>query len=115
MVSSIEAMLALQPPAGSWTPPVLKTVATHGDGIPELLTTLDRFRQSSRPLVDERRGARVRTQLRDHVTGLFLQRLDHAVPAPEIERIADAVASRKLDPRSAAGQVLARVCVPRES
>ncbi len=28
--------------ASSWTPPVLRTVAAHGEGIPELLTALDR-------------------------------------------------------------------------
>ena len=92
----------------------VRALASLGLNIEEQ-KAVDRFRQSARPLVDERRGARVRTQLRDHVTGLFLQRLDRAVPAPEIDRIADAVASRKLDPRTAAGQVLARVCVPRES
>jgi LAO/AO transport system kinase len=111
MVSSIEAMLSLQTlPEGGWPTPVLKTEATRGIGVPELLATLDRFRDASRPLVAERRSTRVRAQLRDQVTGLFLQRLDASVPADDIDAIADRIASRTLDPRSAAGQLLARVC-----
>jgi GTPase len=115
MVSSIEAMLSLQTvPEGGWSTPVLKTEATRGIGIPELLAMLDRFREASRPLVAERRATRVRVQLRDQVTGLFLQRLDTLVPATDIAEIADEVASRALDPRAAAAQVLARVCQARD-
>jgi LAO/AO transport system kinase len=115
MVSSIEAMLSLQTlPQSAWATPVLKTEATRGVGIPELLATLDRFRDVSKPLVAERRSARVRTQLRDHVTSLFLHRLAAAIPGTEIDEIADRVATRALDPRAAAGEVLARVCPPRE-
>jgi LAO/AO transport system kinase len=111
MVSSIEAMLSLQTlPEGGWLTPVLKTEATRGIGVPELLATLDRFRDGSTPLVAERRSTRVRAQLRDQVTGLFLQRLDASVPAGDIDAIADQIASRARDPRSAAGQLLARVC-----
>jgi LAO/AO transport system kinase len=115
MVSSIEAMLSLQTvPEGGWSTPVLKTEATRGIGVPELLATLDRFREASRPLVAERRATRVRVQLRDQVTGLFLQRLDTLVPAADIDAIADRIASRALDPRAAAAQVLARVCQRRD-
>ena len=115
MVSSIEAMLSLQTvPEGGWSTPVLKTEATRGVGIPELLAMLDRFREASRPLVAERRAMRVRVQLRDQVAGLFLQRLDTLVPATDIAAIADQVASRTLDPRAAAAQVLARVCQARD-
>ena len=116
MVASIEAMVALQTVVeDGWTTPVLKTEATRGVGVTELLATLDRFREVSTPLIEERRAARVRAQLRDHVTGLFLQCLDDAVPFSEIDRIAAEIASRKVDPWSAASQVLRRVCPRRES
>jgi LAO/AO transport system kinase len=111
MVSSIEAVLALQSVAdGGWSIPVLKTEATRGVGVPELLAALDRFRDTATPLVAERRTARVRTQLRDHVTSLFLQRLDATVPDSEFEAVAGRIASRALDPRAAAATVLGRVC-----
>jgi GTPase len=115
MVSSIEAMLSLQAvPAGAWSPPVLQTEATRGIGVPELLATLDRFRDASRPLIAERRSARIRSQLRDHVTNLFLQHLDQRVAGSEIDGIASQVASRSVDPHAAARQLLSRVCPPRD-
>jgi LAO/AO transport system kinase len=111
MVSSLEAMLSLQTvPEGSWVTPVLKTEATRAVGVPDLLATLDRFRDVSRPLVAERRSARVHTQLRDHLTNMFLQRVDASVAAHEIDEIAGQVASRALDPHAAAAQLLSRVC-----
>jgi LAO/AO transport system kinase len=115
MVSSIEAMLSLHTvPERGWSTPVLKTEATRGIGVPELLAMLDRFREASGPLVAQRRSTRVRVQLLDQVTGLLLQRLDTSVPATDIAAIADQVASRALDPRAAAAQVLARVCQARD-
>ncbi len=45
-VSSIEAMLSLQTFAdGDWRPPIMKTEATSGRGIPELLQMIERFKQ----------------------------------------------------------------------
>jgi LAO/AO transport system kinase len=115
MVSSIEAMLSLQTvPEGGWSTPVLKTEATRGIGVPELLATLDRFHGAAKPLVAERRSTRARAQLRDQVTGLFLQRLDALVPAADIDALAVQIALRALDPRAAAGQALARVCPARD-
>ena len=41
-VASVEGLLALDArPAGSWRPPVLRAVATTGDGVPELMASLD--------------------------------------------------------------------------
>jgi putative protein kinase ArgK-like GTPase of G3E family len=93
---------------------VLKTEATRGIGVPELLATLDRFHGAAKPLVAERRSTRARAQLRDQVTGLFLQRLDALVPAADIDALAVQIALRALDPRAAAGQALARVCPARD-
>src|SRR4029453_11081914 len=88
MVSSIEAMLSLQTlPEGGWPTPVLKTEATRGIGVPELLAPLDRFLEGAPPLVAERRSTRARAQLRDQVPGLFLQCLDASVPAADIDAL----------------------------
>ena len=48
-VASIEAMLSLQPFAeGQWRPPIVKTEATTGKGVAELLDTIERFRRARR-------------------------------------------------------------------
>src|SRR6185436_10780916 len=59
LVQSIEAALSLQPsPEGGWMPPVLKTEATTGQGVPELWAALGRFRDRSEALRADRRRAR---------------------------------------------------------
>src|SRR5207253_3687451 len=48
LASAIEANQSLQSSAeGEWRPPILKTVATSGRGVPELVETIDRFREHS--------------------------------------------------------------------
>jgi putative protein kinase ArgK-like GTPase of G3E family len=45
-VSSIESYLSLESGAGpaEWRPPILKTVATTGSGVAELLEAINAFR-----------------------------------------------------------------------
>jgi len=58
-VASVEGLLALDArPAGTWQPPVLRTVATTGDGIDEVVATLERFRTDAATMVDDRRRER---------------------------------------------------------
>ncbi len=114
MVSSIQAMLALQAvPAGGWVIPVLKTEATRGIGIVELLDVLDRFRASAPSVVASRRAARSRFQLHDQLVGVFLDRVASMVTAAELDDVAERIAARAIDPRTAAAQILSRVCGPR--
>ena len=48
-VASIEAILSLQTfGPGEWRPPILKTEATTGRGVAELLETIERFRVAHR-------------------------------------------------------------------
>src|SRR5688500_3550163 len=57
-VSSIEAMLSLQAFApGEWRPPIVKTEATSGRGIPELLQMVERFKQHTAATQGSRRRA----------------------------------------------------------
>jgi LAO/AO transport system kinase len=47
VVSEIQAMQHLAPP-NDWTPPVVRTIATTGDGIPQLLEEITRFQTQSK-------------------------------------------------------------------
>jgi LAO/AO transport system kinase len=115
MVSSIEAMLALQAvPAGGWVTPVLKTEATRGVGVAELLDALDRFRASSPSVVATRRTARSRFQLHDQLVGVFLDRVASLVTTAELDAAAERIAARAVDPRTAAARILSRVWAPGE-
>ena len=45
LVSAVEANLSLQTfESGAWRPPILKTVATSGAGVPELAAAIEQFR-----------------------------------------------------------------------
>src|SRR5512141_281245 len=64
-VSSIEAMLSLQTfAAGEWRPPIVKTEATTGKGVPELLAAIERFRAHTAGTQGSRRRARAEFRVR---------------------------------------------------
>ena len=113
--ASIETMLSLEQwPAGEWKPPVLRTVATTGAGVPELVAMIDRFRAQTAATLGERRRARAEWRLREVLGRTFMHHLDAHVLAPgEFDRILDRIAAREVDPYRAADDVLARALAGR--
>jgi LAO/AO transport system kinase len=109
-VASIESMLALQTfEPGAWRPPVVKTEATTGRGVAELLETIERFREHTRGTQGARRRARADFRLRELLAHRFLQHLDARVlEAGEFDRILDSIAAREVDPYTAAERIFAR-------
>jgi LAO/AO transport system kinase len=108
LVQSIEAALSLQPAAeGAWTPPVLKTEATAGHGVPELWDTLCRFRDHSEGLRQDRRRARALARLRALAGEMLFARLEQALPANAFAQAAEDVAARRRDPYRAALDLVA--------
>jgi LAO/AO transport system kinase len=68
-VQEITSMLALRDQDGGWSPPVLRTIASTGEGVAELAETIGKHREflSSRGLLAERRRAHFIAQLREIV------------------------------------------------
>jgi len=110
LVSAVEANLSLQAFAdGSWRPPVMKTVATNGAGIPELVDAIDRFRAHSQSTQASRRHARHEHRLRELVSHRFMDHLERDVlAAGELNALVDRIAARDIDPYRAADELLAR-------
>jgi LAO/AO transport system kinase len=108
--ASIEAMLSLeQSPDEAWRPPVMRTVATTGAGVDELLATVDRFRAATEGAAGERRRMRAEWRLREILGRSFMQHLErHVLGAGEFDRILGRIASRDVDPYGAAAQVMDR-------
>ncbi|HUL73957.1 MAG TPA: methylmalonyl Co-A mutase-associated GTPase MeaB [Vicinamibacterales bacterium] len=108
--ASIEAMLSLESfPEGAWRPPVMRTVATTGAGVADLLAAIDRFRAQTARTLGERRRARAEWRLREVLGRAFMQHLDaHVLEAGEFGRILDRIAARQIDPYRAADEVMAR-------
>ena len=117
LVSSIEAMLALEEfgPA-RWRPPVLRTQATTGAGLPELVAAIDAFRVYGAAGQAPRRRVRNAFRLRELIASQFMDYVDRRVLAPgELDVLLDAVTAREVDPYTAAGRILARALAGEET
>ncbi len=110
LVASVEGMLALDDAVpGEWRPPVVRTQATTGAGLGELLAAIDAFRQRTAADRPARRRVRDEFRLRELLAGQFMDHVDRRVlAAGELERLLDGIAARDLDPYTAAGGLLAR-------
>jgi LAO/AO transport system kinase len=108
--ASIETMLSLEDwPADAWRPPVLRTVATTGSGVADLVEAIERFRGATGATAGERRRARVEWRLREILERRFMQHVEEDVLEPgEFERLLDRIARREIDPYGAAASVVAR-------
>lgn len=110
MVTSIESNLALQAfGEGQWRPPIVRTEATTGKGVDELLATVRAFRAHSAARRQERLAARQEYRLRDLLARRFLAHVESRVlGAGEFDDIVGRIARRELDPYTAAAGILDR-------
>jgi LAO/AO transport system kinase len=110
MIREVKTVLALGP-ARSWKVPVVRTEATTGAGIPELVETIDAHREH---IAEEGTLAQRRARnLRAEVLGIAASRLRRELEArshddPEWAALLERVVSRELDPASAARELLAK-------
>ena len=109
-VSSIEAMLALETfGPGDWRPPILKTEATTGKGVVELLETIERFRAHTASTQGSRRRARAEFRMRELLSQRFVQHVEqHVLADGEFDRTLDRIAAREIDPYTAVDAILRR-------
>ena len=117
LVASVEANLALQAFAtGAWRPPVMKTIATTGEGVPDVVDMIERFRAHSRGTQAARRKTRSEYRLRELVSQRFMDYLERHVLEPgELVAMVDRVAAREIDPYTAATNLLRRAVGGREN
>ena len=110
LVTAIGSNLSLQTfTADEWRPPIVRTVATQGTGVAEVLETLWRFRGHSEPRRTERRLRRSEFRLRELVAQQFMERLERDVlKVGELASIVDRVAAREIDPFTAADELVKR-------
>lgn len=109
-IASIEALQSLQTfGEGEWRPPIVKTEATTGRGVPELLQAIERFKAHTAAKQGERRRARAEWRVRELLGQRFLQHVEqHVLGEGEFERTLDAIAARETDPYSAVDSILDR-------
>ena len=110
LVASIEAMLALEAfEPDQWRPPVVRTQATTGAGVPELAAAIDAFRARAASERMSRRRERDECRLRELLASRFMNHVEAEVfRAGELVATLDQIAERTLDPYSAAAGILDR-------
>jgi LAO/AO transport system kinase len=109
-VASIESVLSLQTfGPEDWRPPILKTEATTGKGVPELVDAIERFRAHTAAVQGRRRRARAEWRVREMIGQRFLQHVEQRVlQKGEFERLLDRIAAREIDPYSAVDDIVGR-------
>jgi LAO/AO transport system kinase len=107
----IEAMLELAPDSSRWKAPVVRTTATEGAGISQVVETIEQFRLRTDLAADRRNRAvghwqqRLRTLLGEHL-------LDRVVASSggdaALESLASDVAERRVNPYTAVREMAER-------
>jgi LAO/AO transport system kinase len=110
MMTAIESNLSLQSfGQAEWRPPILKTEATTGRGLPELWQTIQAFRARSEGVRVRRLKARNQFRLRDLLSHRYLDFVERRLLAEgEFDTLVNRIAARELDPYSAAEDLLRR-------
>jgi LAO/AO transport system kinase len=109
-IASIETNLSLQTfGPDEWRPPILKTEATTGRGIADLLESIQRFRVHTTAAQGKRRRVRAEFRMRELLARRFLQHVEERVlDAGEFDRILDRIAVREVDPYTAVDEIMKR-------
>jgi len=111
-VRDLEFMLDLSmPPKGEthWRPPIVKTVASRGEGFEELWEAINSHRSflESDGRLAARRRKRTREELRSIVVERLYERAGQVCAGPRFDDLAARVEAREVDPYSAADSLLA--------
>ena len=108
--ASVEALLSLDSYAGGrWRPPIVKTEATTGKGVPELVETIERFRAHTAATLGDRRRARAEFRVKELMAHRFVQHVnDRVLAAGEFEGMLDRIAARETDPYTVVDEIVRR-------
>jgi LAO/AO transport system kinase len=110
LAAAIDGMLALgDAEPGAWRPPIVRTQATTGRGVPELLAAVEAFRAHTAAAQHARRRVRHEFRLRALLADRFLEHVDrHVLASGEFDAVLAKIADRGLDPYTAANGILER-------
>ncbi len=110
MMREVKNVLALGPEV-TWQVPVVKTEATRGEGVAELLEQIDAHREhiTAEGTLEKRRARNLRAE----VIGLAAAKLKRDLEArasddPEVGEMLERVVRREIDPATAARELLER-------
>jgi LAO/AO transport system kinase len=98
-------------PHESWRPPIVATVGSTGDGVPELWDAVLAHREHAElsGQLSERRTFRLREELREIVAQRLGRRARSICSGERWDQLTDSVVARTIDPWSAADEMLGPV------
>jgi LAO/AO transport system kinase len=105
----IRAMQTLAPRRDRWTPPVVKTVATEGKGVPELAGAIAGYQQflEQQNLLLKRKISNWRERLVEMLREALVDRLlNERLPQDEVARLAAEIAEHRRDPYSLVEEIV---------
>src|SRR5919108_730781 len=112
MVREVRGVLSLAPTVeGGWRVPIVKTEAARGEGVAELVEKLDQHRAyiEAEGTLSERRRRNLRSEVLALCTFRLRGRLEDALREDDrFAALLDEVVARRIDPASAASQILER-------
>ena len=110
MVREIRGVLSLGPKA-SWRVPIVKTEATRGEGVDELVDTIERHREhiAAEGTLEERRGRNLMNEVMELAAVSLRRKLEESLREdPSVKELLQEVTERRLDPATAASRLLER-------
>lgn len=108
-VAALEMNLNLKPKAeNDWRPPVLKTIATTGEGVADVVEWIGKHRAylEANHLLEARERARFRAELEMVVQRELMVRLLRGVNGTKIETLVERIATREMDVYAAAERLI---------
>jgi LAO/AO transport system kinase len=111
MVREVKGVLALAEGQDGWRVPVLRTEASRGEGVEELAARIDEHRThiEEEGTLQQRRARNLRNEVLGIASSRMRRRLEDSVADdPDVARLLEEVVKRRLDPASAAGELLER-------
>ena len=108
VVRDLRSVLSLGSDGDAWRPPIVKTVASTGSGIDDLLDAVERHREHLRGsgLLDRRRRRRASDEIEAIAVTALRARFGDPHGHADLERLAALVAQGTLDPYAAADTLL---------
>jgi LAO/AO transport system kinase len=91
-------------------PPVVKTVATEGEGVDNLVKEIDKLvKNKSQEFIDSRKKRLISWMLRDIISEKIYQAVSKKIPESEFESLVEKIHKREIDPYTVADEIVGRL------
>ena len=95
---------------GETMPPVVKTVATEGEGVEPLVKEIEKLVESkSQEFIDSRKKRLISWMLKDIISEKIYQAVSQNIPESEFESLVERIFKREIDPYTVADEIVGRL------